>query len=93
MKGAGKAFSDRIIVWQGSHGRHGLPWQATRDPYRVWLSEIMLQQTQVSTVVAYYQRFLQHFPDVLALANAGQEAVLAETGETFAALKARRLAA
>ena len=50
--------------WQRSHGRHGLPWQGTRDPYRVWLSEIMLQQTQVATVLDYYARFLQRFPDV-----------------------------
>ncbi|MBP7246391.1 MAG: A/G-specific adenine glycosylase, partial [Brachymonas sp.] len=63
--------------WQLVHGRHHLPWQQTREPYRVWLSEIMLQQTQVSTVVAYYERFLQQFPDVLALANAQQDAVLA----------------
>ncbi|WP_028602574.1 A/G-specific adenine glycosylase [Ottowia thiooxydans] len=77
MKGAGKAFSDRIIVWQGSHGRHGLPWQATRDPYRVWLSEIMLQQTQVSTVLDYYPRFLAQFADVAALAAASENEVMA----------------
>jgi hypothetical protein len=50
------------VQWQASHGRNHLPWQQTRDPYRVWLSEIMLQQTQVSTVLGYYQRFLDAFP-------------------------------
>ena len=53
-----------------THGRHGLPWHDTRDPYRIWLSEIMLQQTQVATVVPYYERFLAAFPDVRALAAA-----------------------
>ena len=66
-----------LIAWQRQHGRHGLPWVGSRDPYRVWLSEIMLQQTQVSVVLDYYQRFLQHFPDVAALAAASQDAVLA----------------
>jgi A/G-specific adenine glycosylase len=64
------AFSGRLIAWQRQHGRHGLPWQGTRDPYRVWLSEVMLQQTQVSTVLDYYPRFLARFPDVRALAEA-----------------------
>ena len=71
------AFSTRIVEWQQRHGRHGLPWQHTRDPYRVWLSEIMLQQTQVTTVLTYYERFLQRFPDVTALAAASQDEVLA----------------
>ncbi len=66
-----------LIGWQHQHGRHGLPWVGSRDPYRVWLSEIMLQQTQVSVVLDYYQRFLDHFPDVAALAAAEQDAVLA----------------
>ena len=70
-------LAERIIAWQRSHGRAGLPWQLTRDPYRVWLSEIMLQQTQVTTVLGYYERFLQRFPTVLALANAPSEEVLA----------------
>jgi len=70
-------FSARVIDWQQCHGRHGLPWQATRDPYRVWLSEIMLQQTQVTTVLDYYPRFLARFPDVAALAAAAQDEVLA----------------
>ena len=51
-------FAPRLMAWQRQYGRHDLPWQQTRDPYRVWLSEIMLQQTQVATVLAYYQRFL-----------------------------------
>ncbi|WP_428425750.1 A/G-specific adenine glycosylase [Methylibium sp.] len=66
-----------MVAWQRSQGRHGLPWQDQRDPYRVWLSEIMLQQTQVTTVLAYYARFLQRFPDVAALAQAPLDDVLA----------------
>ena len=66
-----------MIGWQGRHGRHGLPWQGNPDPYRVWLSEVMLQQTQVATVLAYYPRFLARFPDVRALAAAPLDAVLA----------------
>ena len=58
-------FAPALIQWQRHSGRHGLPWQGTRDPYRVWLSEIMLQQTQVSTVLGYYDRFLRRFPDRL----------------------------
>ena len=69
-------FSTRIIAWQQRHGRHDLPWQGTRDPYRVWLSEIMLQQTQVATVLAYYPRFLARFPDVARLAEADEDEVL-----------------
>ncbi len=71
------AFSTRIVRWQRQHGRHGLPWQGTRDPYRVWLSEVMLQQTQVTTVLAYYARFLQRFDTVQALAEAPLDDVLA----------------
>lgn len=66
----------RIIDWQAKHGRHDLPWQGTRDPYRIWLSEIMLQQTRVNSVIVYYQRFLTRFPDVVALAAADAESVL-----------------
>jgi len=66
-----------LIAWQRTHGRHTLPWQNTRDPYRVWLSEIMLQQTQVATVLGYYERFLQRFPDVAALAAASLDDVFA----------------
>jgi len=70
-------FADRVVRWQAEHGRHDLPWQGTRDPYRVWLSEIMLQQTQVATVLDYYPRFLARFPDVRALAAAALDEVLA----------------
>ncbi|MFZ6750502.1 A/G-specific adenine glycosylase [Undibacterium sp. Ren11W] len=69
-------FSAAIISWQKQHGRHALPWQQTNDAYRVWLSEIMLQQTQVSAVIPYYQRFLQSFPTVFALAAASSEQVM-----------------
>jgi A/G-specific adenine glycosylase len=69
-------FAPKIVAWQESHGRHDLPWQNTRDPYRIWLSEIMLQQTQVSTVIPYYHRFLERFPDLAALAAATQEEVM-----------------
>lgn len=70
-------FASRLIAWQKSQGRHDLPWQGSRDPYRVWLSEIMLQQTQVSTVIPYYQRFLERFPDLASLAAAQEQDVLA----------------
>ena len=70
-------FFTTLVQWQRTHGRSGLPWQGTRDPYRVWLSEIMLQQTQVSTVLTYYPRFLTRFPDVQALAAAPVDDVLA----------------
>ena len=71
------SFAQRVVAWQRIHGRHGLPWQDTRDPYRIWLSEIMLQQTQVTAVVPYYQRFLASFPDVASLARAPLDDVLA----------------
>ena len=85
-------FAPRLIAWQQHHGRSGLPWQGQGDPYRVWLSEIMLQQTQVATVVGYYTRFLARFPTVVELASvplAGYRApvrplplkVIAETAE------------
>ena len=70
-------FARHMVDWQRQHGRQSLPWQNTRDPYRVWLSEIMLQQTQVSTVLDYFERFLTRFPDVAALAAAEQDDVLA----------------
>ena len=69
-------FSQKLVRWQRRHGRHGLPWQATRDPYRIWLSEIMLQQTQVAAVIPYYDRFLARFPDIAALAAASEDDVL-----------------
>ncbi|MCV2366568.1 A/G-specific adenine glycosylase [Roseateles oligotrophus] len=70
-------FAPTLVAWQRRHGRHELPWQNTRDPYRVWLSEIMLQQTQVTTVLGYYQRFLERFPAVSDLAAASLDEVLA----------------
>ncbi len=68
-------FAHRLIAWQHVHGRHGLPWQVV-DPYAVWLSEIMLQQTQVRTVIPYYARFMARFPDLASLAVAPEDAVL-----------------
>lgn len=70
-------FAPCIVAWQRRHGRHGLPWQGSRDPYRVWLSEVMLQQTQVATVRRHYAGFLARFPDVERLAAAPLDAVLA----------------
>ena len=70
------AFAERVIDWQKVHGRHDLPWQNTRDPYRIWVSEIMLQQTQVAAVIPYYQRFMARFPDIANLANASEQDVL-----------------
>jgi A/G-specific adenine glycosylase len=69
-------FSSRLIVWQKLHGRHDLPWQNTTDPYAIWVSEIMLQQTQVTAVIGYYSKFMQRFPTISALANATQDEVL-----------------
>ncbi|AWT14299.1 MULTISPECIES: A/G-specific adenine glycosylase [Stenotrophomonas] len=71
-------FVARLLHWFDDHGRHDLPWQHPRSPYRVWLSEIMLQQTQVSTVIPYFQRFLQHFPTLPDLAAASNDAVMAQ---------------
>lgn len=70
-------FAGRIMRWHERHGRHDLPWQQSRDPYRVWLSEVMLQQTQVATARPYYARFLHAWPDVHALAQADESRVLA----------------
>lgn len=69
-------FSQRIIDWQKLHGRHNLPWQNTHDPYAIWVSEIMLQQTQVAAVIGYYAKFMQRFPSIKVLAAATQEEVL-----------------
>ncbi len=69
-------FATRVIRWQREHGRHALPWQNTTDPYRIWLSEIMLQQTQVATVLPYYERFLQRYPSVAQLAAAPLDEVM-----------------
>jgi A/G-specific adenine glycosylase len=77
LSGSGPSLAARVQRWQRRAGRHDLPWQRTRDPYRVWLSEVMLQQTQVATVIGYYERFLARFPDVHALAAAPLDDVLA----------------
>jgi A/G-specific adenine glycosylase len=69
-------FSLRLVAWHAKAGRHDLPWQRDRSPYRVWVSEIMLQQTQVSTVIPYFDRFMQRFPDVRALADASADEML-----------------
>ena len=74
---ADPTFSEAVIRWQKQHGRHALPWQNTRDAYRIWLSEIMLQQTQVAAVIPYYQRFLQRFSEVQVLASSPIEDVMA----------------
>ena len=77
MSGPSAELAAQVVRWQAAHGRNHLPWQNTRDAYRVWLSEIMLQQTQVATVLEYYTRFLARFPDVRELAAAPQDEVLA----------------
>jgi len=73
-----KHFATKLIAWHGKDGRQGLPWQSIRDPYAVWVSEIMLQQTQVATVLERYPRFMKRFPTVRKLAAAPQDDVLAE---------------
>jgi len=69
-------IADRLITWQKQHGRHDLPWQNTHDPYAIWVSEIMLQQTQVAAVIGYYQKFMQRFPTIASLAAASQDEVM-----------------
>jgi A/G-specific adenine glycosylase len=69
-------FAQPVIRWQKNSGRHDLPWQNTRDPYRIWVSEIMLQQTQVSAVIGYYAKFMQRFPDIATLAAASADDVM-----------------
>ena len=69
-------FAAALVGWHAAHGRHDLPWQQDRTPYRVWVSEIMLQQTQVATVIGYFQRFMARFPDPAALAAASVDEVL-----------------
>ena len=71
------SFSRKLLNWYEHHGRHDLPWQKNPTPYRVWVSEIMLQQTQVATVIPYYQRFMRQFPHLKSLALADQDQVLA----------------
>ena len=72
----GTTFADRLLDWFDTHGRTDLPWQQDATPYRVWVSEIMLQQTQVATVIPYYERFMRRFPDVQLLADADRDDVL-----------------
>ena len=69
-------FASAVLTWFDEHGRHHLPWQENTTPYRVWVSEIMLQQTQVATAIPYYQRFMASFPTVVDLANAPEDEVL-----------------
>jgi A/G-specific adenine glycosylase len=71
-----ETFSERVLAWYDAHGRKDLPWQHDPTPYRVWVSEVMLQQTQVATVIPYYLRFMERFPDLQALADAPLDAVL-----------------
>jgi A/G-specific adenine glycosylase len=71
-----RRFARQVIAWQQEYGRHGLPWQNNRDPYAIWLSEVMLQQTQVSAVIPYYERFLERFPSCFALAAAPLDEVM-----------------
>jgi len=71
-----RSFADRLLRWFEHHGRHGLPWQDERTPYRVWVSEIMLQQTRVETVIPYFNAFMQRFPSLTTLAEAPIDAVL-----------------
>jgi A/G-specific adenine glycosylase len=66
----------KLVPWHRKFGRHDLPWQTNKSPYTVWLSEVMLQQTQVATVIPYFHNFLQHFPDIYALASASIDEVL-----------------
>ena len=76
MTGLGRGFSDAVLGWFDRHGRKDLPWQRVPSPYRVWVSEIMLQQTQVATVIPYFERFVGRFPDVASLAAASLDDVL-----------------
>ncbi len=69
-------FSDKVLSWYQQQGRKSLPWQQNKTPYRVWISEIMLQQTQVATVIPYYQRFMESFPTIADLAKADEDKVL-----------------
>ena len=78
LKNSRDSFAARLVRWQRRHGRHDLPWQGTRDAYRIWLSEVMLQQTQVAAVVPYFERFVARFPTVGALAAAREDDVLAQ---------------
>ena len=68
-------FAEKVVRWQRRHGRQSLPWQGQRDPYRIWLSEVMLQQTQVGTVIPYYRRFVEKYPTATALAAAASSSL------------------
>jgi A/G-specific adenine glycosylase len=70
------SFSRQVLAWYDRHGRKTLPWKHPRDPYRIWVSEIMLQQTQVTTVIPYFNRFIARFPGIKALARADLDEVL-----------------
>jgi A/G-specific adenine glycosylase len=76
IEGKPEGIAPRLLEWHADAGRHDLPWQHDRSPYRVWVSEIMLQQTQVATVIPYFERFMARFPDVRALADAPLDEVL-----------------
>ena len=69
-------FAERLLAWYDEHGRRDLPWQHPRSAYRAWVSEVMLQQTQVATVIPYFERFMRSFPDAAALADAPLDDVL-----------------
>jgi len=92
-RAAAPEFASRLLAWHEHHGRHDLPWQVDRDPYRVWLSEVMLQQTQVATVIPYFLRFCERFPDVAALAAAPLDEVLASWAGLGYYARARNLQA
>ncbi len=76
-RGRSESFAARLLDWWQEHGRHDMPWQRNRTPYRVWVAEIMLQQTQVATVIPYFERFMATFPDLESLARADLDEVLA----------------
>ncbi|VAW76029.1 A/G-specific adenine glycosylase [hydrothermal vent metagenome] len=76
MAGVGTGFAERVLTWFEHHGRKDLPWQQQPTPYRVWVSEIMLQQTRVKTVIPYYQQFISRFPDISSLTDAALDDVL-----------------
>lgn len=71
-----KKFNTRLIEWHDEHGRKDLPWQIKKNPYKVWISEIMLQQTQVITVIPYFNKFLERFPNIKSLAESDQEEIM-----------------
>jgi A/G-specific adenine glycosylase len=90
MWGVPPHFSDLLVSWY-KHGHRDLPWRRTNDPYRIWISEIMLQQTRAQAVIPYYERFLARFPDVAALATSSEEEVLALWSGLGYYLRARKL--